>query len=130
MDKQNFAIFYSIYLNSNYWQRLRAEKLDSVGHKCERCGTTKTLQVHHKTYYRNGEDILYHETLDDLECLCRACHEQHHHIKYKQRKLRPAYADKYTNEYNDKKYKKKKPYRVKDKYRKLYANSLFNRKTK
>jgi 5-methylcytosine-specific restriction endonuclease McrA len=113
MDKHNFAIFYSIYLKSDYWRKLRSDKLDSIGNKCERCGTTKTLQVHHKTYYRNGEDILYHETLDDLECLCRACHEKEHGIKYTRIILKPTRG--WNTNYHKKKKgrhkkKKKKPY--------------------
>ena len=43
------------------------------GFKCERCGSKKDLQVHHKTYKRKG-----HELPGDVELLCKTCHEKEH----------------------------------------------------
>lgn len=39
---------------------------------CERCGTTDKLIVHHKDENR------YNNVLDNLETLCRRCHQIHH----------------------------------------------------
>jgi choline dehydrogenase-like flavoprotein len=38
--------------------------------RCEGCGTTHSLELHHKTYER-----LSRELLSDLELLCKSCHE-------------------------------------------------------
>jgi len=40
-----------------------------VGFKCQRCGVTHKLQVHHLTY-----EHLYNERLGDLQVLCKSCH--------------------------------------------------------
>ena len=40
-------------------------------HKCVKCGSTKGLCVHHKKY---GEDI----TINDLQTLCKKCHQLEH----------------------------------------------------
>lgn len=53
-----------------------------LGSKCNLCGKTCNLTVHHvkkNTYVlknRSLEDIL--KNLDKLECLCRGCHNKHH----------------------------------------------------
>lgn len=41
------------------------------GKKCELCGSTKHIHVHHLTYER-----LYDELIIDLQPLCRTCHEK------------------------------------------------------
>jgi 5-methylcytosine-specific restriction endonuclease McrA len=55
------------------------------GH-CERCNEKIRLELHHLTYYREGEGeeaydrlpIFGYETPDDLLALCRTCHEGQH----------------------------------------------------
>lgn len=65
---------YNEFMASAGWQALRAKKFADVRSKCERCGETRRLQVHHKTYVRFGGE----ELLDDLESLCVWCHSQEH----------------------------------------------------
>jgi 5-methylcytosine-specific restriction endonuclease McrA len=60
------------YLKSEHWKTLRAEKSISTP-KCERCGHGGTMDVHHKAYHH-----LYDVSLEDLETLCRRCHNKHH----------------------------------------------------
>jgi hypothetical protein len=74
----------NVYLNSEHWKNLRAEKLQ-ISPKCEKCGSYLSLDVHHKSY---GQ--LYDVLIQDLETLCRACHNKEHEEKEskKDRKLR------------------------------------------
>lgn len=66
------------YLASDHWQDLRKRYL-SEQPWCERCEMPRwlapiaygqDLHVHHKNYRNYGE-----ETWEDLEALCRRCHE-------------------------------------------------------
>lgn len=51
------------------------------GHRCQFCGKTYTLEVHHLTYYdENGQSIVGREAehLDKLITLCGECHQKQH----------------------------------------------------
>lgn len=61
------------YLESPVWKEKRQQALDHYGCICARCKNYGT-DVHHKTYERWGGD----ELMEDLEVLCRECHEAHH----------------------------------------------------
>jgi hypothetical protein len=61
------------YLKSPVWKAKRLEALAFYGPTCRRCGQYGN-DVHHKTYERVGGG----ELMDDLEILCRDCHEGHH----------------------------------------------------
>lgn len=65
---------YSEYLKSEHWRELRDRKLKQVGGKCQICGSTRGLQVHHKKY-----DNLGSENLWDLRVLCGNCHSGTHY---------------------------------------------------
>ncbi len=68
------AMPYEEYLRTPYWKRRREEKLQAVGHRCQLCNRgSGTLDVHHRTYERLGE-----ERDVDLTVLCRACHDTFH----------------------------------------------------
>ena len=71
---------YKQYLKSKEWKAIR---LDIIQLRvcCERCGSTKRLEVHHKTYAR-----LFNEKLSDLELLCSICHRKEHDIKSSKKK--------------------------------------------
>ncbi len=66
---------YEAYLQTPWWRRRRNRALQLAGWTCTRdgCGNKTELQVHHRTYANVGA-----EQDDDLEVLCRACHEGHH----------------------------------------------------
>jgi len=66
---------YHAYLNSPQWQVKRQLALNEAHHRCFRCGATSTLQVHHLTYARLGNELL-----SDLRVLCDACHRFIHGI--------------------------------------------------
>lgn len=69
---------YYKYLKSVKWKKLRLRLFKSRGRKCERCGETKRLHVHHKTYIR-----IFKEHLKDLEVLCHTCHRSEHKLNKK-----------------------------------------------
>lgn len=66
---------YSMFLDSDWWISLSRRKRSLVG-RCERCSSTDRLQSHHLLYRDNWFDTL----LEDLEVLCRPCHEKEHGI--------------------------------------------------
>lgn len=66
---------YGMFLDSDWWRRLSLRKRSEAG-KCERCREVENLQSHHKFYRANWFDTV----IEDLECLCRSCHEKEHKI--------------------------------------------------
>ena len=59
------------YMASRDWQLKRRKALERAGGRCEKHGgATDFLQVHHLTYIRR-----FREALDDLQVICRACHD-------------------------------------------------------
>lgn len=65
---------YRAYLESDAWKRFRVKAIKATASRCERCGAWKfdhELQVHHLHYKTLGN-----ESLEDVEVLCLACHEQ------------------------------------------------------
>lgn len=76
-------ITYDQYLQSEHWKQLKDKFYLSklCKYECYACGSTKELNLHHKTYKRIG-----HEKLNDLVLLCEDCHKKAH-----------KYANKYKN---------------------------------
>lgn len=66
---------YKDYLKSKEWSDIKVDLYLSRGKKCERCGSSKFLHVHHK-HYRN----IFKEEPQDLEILCSSCHRREHGI--------------------------------------------------
>jgi 5-methylcytosine-specific restriction endonuclease McrA len=73
---------YKQYLKSIEWKAIRLDIIQ-LRQSCERCGSIKRLEVHHKTYAR-----LFNEKLSDLELLCSTCHRKEHNIKSNKKKRR------------------------------------------
>ncbi len=69
---------YLHYLQSDEWENLSSECKRLSDDKCDKCGSEKDLECHHLTY-----DNLYSETQDDLQCLCRKCHNKEHKTFYR-----------------------------------------------
>lgn len=55
------------------YQKLKRMSIDEL--KCERCGSTNHLLVHHKDRNRDNNKI------SNLELLCKSCHQQEHLIR-------------------------------------------------
>lgn len=63
-----------IYLESEHWRTTRRQARARVGGVCQACGgCPESVDVHHLRY-RNIFDV----TMDDLQVLCRACHDKEH----------------------------------------------------
>jgi 5-methylcytosine-specific restriction endonuclease McrA len=56
-------------INANYYRRIAFE---AYGEACQRCGSTRNVDVHHKDENRHNSD------LSNLEVLCRSCHSKAH----------------------------------------------------
>lgn len=71
--RQRNQEWYDTYLDSAHWQECRRAALSAANGRCERCGASEALHVHHRTY-----DRIEHEELQDLEVLCEPCHANEH----------------------------------------------------
>lgn len=67
---------YSNYLRTEYWQLIRKGMHESIGYKCEICGSEEHINIHHFNYENLGK-----ETLNDLACLCQRCHVAIHYTE-------------------------------------------------
>jgi 5-methylcytosine-specific restriction endonuclease McrA len=64
------------YLRSRHWQGKSRAAKKYHGHRCGICLATRQLDTHHLTYKR-----IWHENMNDLQVLCRACHKKEHERK-------------------------------------------------
>lgn len=71
------AMTYDVFLKSDYWKAVRKHVLETRGKKCEDCGKSYKLQVHHVSYEHHGQEHLY---LEDLKLLCARCHMAQHDL--------------------------------------------------
>ena len=67
---------YGMFLQSDFWTDLARRNKLASRNRCVRCGSAAGLQSHHRVYRENWFDT----RLEDLECLCRDCHERAHDI--------------------------------------------------
>lgn len=63
---------YDAYLQSAHWRAIREWALERSDGRCERCGS-RAEDVHHRSYERVGCELP-----EDLEALCRSCHQDEH----------------------------------------------------
>jgi 5-methylcytosine-specific restriction endonuclease McrA len=61
------------YLRSPGWKTKRRAALTRAGNRCQDCGRTSGLHVHHLTYVRHGAELDR-----DLRVLCSKCHAKRH----------------------------------------------------
>lgn len=66
---------YTRYINSHLWKRTKAKILARDNHKCQICGKTGLVHVHHISY-----DRFDHENDSDLITLCPECHDLVHYF--------------------------------------------------
>lgn len=64
---------YREYLQTEEWKERRRRAMKRAGFRCQVCNQSDTLNVHHRTYERRGD-----ERNDDLLVLCQPCHELFH----------------------------------------------------
>lgn len=64
------------YMRTIKWKNLKIQRMKIAQHKCECCGSTDNLHLHHVTYIR-----LTQEHIEDLLILCggpNGCHQKIH----------------------------------------------------
>ncbi len=79
---------YAEFLKSEFWKRLSFTVRKNHGFRCQRCGVLDHCQAHHKFYREDW----YQTQPEDLECVCRECHEAHHGINQQPRPRRVVHA--------------------------------------
>lgn len=63
------------YMQTKQWSELKEHRLRIAQNKCEHCGSTNKLHLHHVTYER-----LTQEHIEDVVILCEECHNKVHFI--------------------------------------------------
>lgn len=68
------------FYHSTLWRKTRRAFLESVNYTCARCGAVGNL-VHHKIPLddKKVDDPHFSISFDNLECLCKSCHDSIHH---------------------------------------------------
>ena len=64
---------YNAHLRSEKWNEIRRKILLRCNFMCEGCGAQEAARVHHLSYVRLGDEMLF-----DLVGLCLACHQKVH----------------------------------------------------
>lgn len=75
------------YMKTEQWKQLKFKRLKIAQHKCECCGSTHKLHLHHVNYER-----LTQELIEDVAILCGGidgCHQKLHDIVAKQHPKNP-----------------------------------------
>ena len=62
--------FKDIGVGQSYWRIVKEQIIRIRGKKCEHCGSTKRLCLHHKKYDS--------QTIDGFELICFKCHMKLH----------------------------------------------------
>lgn len=65
--------WYDAYLKTPEWKRRRLAVMRRARNLCEGCGTNRAVHVHHLTYERAGNEMLF-----DLVAVCVGCHQRLH----------------------------------------------------
>ena len=69
---------YDAFLLSRYWENIRLYKLAKAHFKCEKCGKSYGLNVHHLKYDNHGLEHYKDVAENDLIVLCKDCHKLTH----------------------------------------------------
>jgi len=70
---------YSKLLKRMQWKYIAEEVRKRDGYKCVKCGSIRSLHVHHKVYVYGRMPWEYNEKY--LETLCKECHGREHECK-------------------------------------------------
>jgi hypothetical protein len=76
-------IEYADYLKSDQWKAVRSRAKFEADMCCQICGSEYSLDVHHRTYERLGDELP-----EDLIVLCNNCHAKFHDKLPKQHKAK------------------------------------------
>jgi 5-methylcytosine-specific restriction endonuclease McrA len=72
-DSEHWWRQYNTYLESPEWKARRKAVLERDEFLCQGCRKQRATQVHHLTYDRKGNEMLF-----DLVAVCDECHEAIH----------------------------------------------------
>lgn len=72
-ENEKWWRWYNQYLTTPQWQQKRRLVFLRAGGLCEGCRSVPAAQVHHLTYERAGDELLF-----DLVAVCRDCHQRAH----------------------------------------------------
>jgi hypothetical protein len=75
-DDARWRSVYEQHLASEKWRVLRRKVMARCKGMCEGCGEKPAVQVHHLTYERLGDEMLF-----DLVGICIPCHERIHQAR-------------------------------------------------
>lgn len=75
--------YYKDFLQSPRWREIKQKVISARGAKCERCGLSEQIEVHHRTYTGYSTPGPYDmgfgpEDPENFLVLCRECHEGVH----------------------------------------------------
>jgi hypothetical protein len=72
--QRKWDYYFNKYLKSDEWKHKRKLIMDFYNWTCQRC-SNKATDLHHKTY-----ENIFQEKFEDLEPLCRRCHNKEHNL--------------------------------------------------
>ena len=72
-ESEEWRARYNAHLQSPKWHSLRRRVFKRADGICEGCGLRAAIQVHHLTYARLGDEMLF-----DLAAICLDCHARLH----------------------------------------------------
>ena len=78
IDSHKHKEYYKHLLKDKRWEEFRLKVMSERGSKCECCGGTDILQIHH-TFYMHGKMPWEYE-INDMRVLCKKCHQRIHNI--------------------------------------------------
>lgn len=78
IESQKRKEYYNRLLEDKRWKEFRLKVMSERGNKCECCGGTHILQIHH-TFYISGK-MPWEYDIKDMRVLCRTCHQRIHNI--------------------------------------------------
>lgn len=81
LTNRKFYLHYDLFLLTPYWKTIKSIMRQKYN-CCQKCGSKSKLHVHHLTYEHHFYEHLF---LDDLNMLCKECHEKEHNSHNEQK---------------------------------------------
>ena len=78
IERRKRKEYYKHLLEDKRWKEFRLKVMSERGNKCDCCGGTHILQIHH-TFYISGK-MPWEYNIDDMRVLCKKCHQRIHNI--------------------------------------------------
>lgn len=78
IDSHKHKEYYKHLLKDKRWKEFRLKVMSERGNKCECCGGTNILQIHHTFYI--GCKMPWEYDVKDMRVLCKKCHQRIHHL--------------------------------------------------